>query len=382
MAPAAQTSKFVTGSPKILSLNDGSVRITHCELFSDIGIATTSALQYPAGQGAFIQQQISPLNPGLFPWLSQVANSYESYSFDKLEFTYDPFCSVGTQGTIIMAVDYDPTDKDSISTRPSSKTDLMSMEESVRTAVWSGISHKCKPKNLHKLFRERLCEFYSNQTGQTSESTKVVGTFYAAGFNASPAINQVGDLYVSYSVVLRTPQPNKVLADSRSMVSYSNIADGGPNSWTSTDLLNTPGWRWDAGFNFSVPTANSLVPQNDLNDVYVVMRQTGTGITVAPDFTVSGGAIKTENIIDTYTATDSLYVSRVYLPQGSQITFNTAVATTVTSKRFWILPASNSIFKYWGDTYVNIGYRDWETDRKSTRLNSSHRSLSRMPSSA
>ena len=27
-------------------------------------------------------------------------------------------------------------------------------------------------------------------------------------------------------------------------------------------------------------------------------------------------------------------------------------------------------------------YSDWETDRKSTRLNSSHRSLSRMPSSA
>ena len=27
-------------------------------------------------------------------------------------------------------------------------------------------------------------------------------------------------------------------------------------------------------------------------------------------------------------------------------------------------------------------YRDWETDRKSTPLNSSHRSLSRMPSSA
>ena len=30
----------------------------------------------------------------------------------------------------------------------------------------------------------------------------------------------------------------------------------------------------------------------------------------------------------------------------------------------------------------NKGYRDCETDRKSTRLNSSHRSLSRMPSSA
>ena len=29
-----------------------------------------------------------------------------------------------------------------------------------------------------------------------------------------------------------------------------------------------------------------------------------------------------------------------------------------------------------------LSYRDWETDRKSTRLKSSHRSLSRMPSSA
>ena len=31
---------------------------------------------------------------------------------------------------------------------------------------------------------------------------------------------------------------------------------------------------------------------------------------------------------------------------------------------------------------TNVLYRDWETDRKSTRLNSSHLKLSRMPSSA
>ena len=35
-----------------------------------------------------------------------------------------------------------------------------------------------------------------------------------------------------------------------------------------------------------------------------------------------------------------------------------------------------------GDLAAILTYRDWETDRKSTRLNSSHRSLSRMPSSA
>ena len=31
---------------------------------------------------------------------------------------------------------------------------------------------------------------------------------------------------------------------------------------------------------------------------------------------------------------------------------------------------------------VTVSYRDWETDRKSTRLNSSHSAKSRMPSSA
>ena len=36
----------------------------------------------------------------------------------------------------------------------------------------------------------------------------------------------------------------------------------------------------------------------------------------------------------------------------------------------------------YGRIAYTSSYRDWETDRKSTRLNSSHRSLSRMPSSA
>ena len=41
--------------------------------------------------------------------------------------------------------------------------------------------------------------------------------------------------------------------------------------------------------------------------------------------------------------------------------------------------------EYMSWTYENntyLGYRDWETDRKSTRLNSSHEIPSRMPSSA
>ena len=44
-------------------------------------------------------------------------------------------------------------------------------------------------------------------------------------------------------------------------------------------------------------------------------------------------------------------------------------------------PAS-LIVKDSADPSVGAAYRDWETDRKSTRLNSSHSAKSRMPSSA
>ena len=58
------------------------------------------------------------------------------------------------------------------------------------------------------------------------------------------------------------------------------------------------------------------------------------------------------------------------------------------AKWFRTLPGAN-LWGYFAIDSVNEqggfggpSYRDWETDRKSTRLNSSHRSLSRMPSSA
>ena len=47
-------------------------------------------------------------------------------------------------------------------------------------------------------------------------------------------------------------------------------------------------------------------------------------------------------------------------------------------------PKKMGRLKVWIENSSSLegAYRDWETDRKSTRLNSSHRSLSRMPSSA
>ena len=53
-------------------------------------------------------------------------------------------------------------------------------------------------------------------------------------------------------------------------------------------------------------------------------------------------------------------------------------------ERAWMLtghPADEEEVRNLTREYLKV-YRDWETDRKSTRLNSSHLKLSRMPSSA
>ena len=42
----------------------------------------------------------------------------------------------------------------------------------------------------------------------------------------------------------------------------------------------------------------------------------------------------------------------------------------------------DDLMRILGGDKMNALYRDWETDRKSTRLNSSHITRSRMPSSA
>ena len=57
---------------------------------------------------------------------------------------------------------------------------------------------------------------------------------------------------------------------------------------------------------------------------------------------------------------------------------STVVAIVVIT---YLIGVGAKLFPKVKDNYM-AGYRDWETDRKSTRLNSSHSAKSRMPSSA
>ena len=111
----------------------------------------------------------------------------------------------------------------------------------------------------------------------------------------------------------------------------------------------------------------------------------GGGITAFPS---TGNVVLTANLACLQVRTSTLSIGRD--ANGSQ----TAIITQ-SSQELWVdLPAnitnvananftgtvsSNALV---ANISITSSYRDWETDRKSTRLNSSHEFVSRMPSSA
>jgi hypothetical protein len=161
--------------------------ITHREFVGDI---TGTALF------ALSKHVINPGMPGLFPWLSKIAINYETYNFTKLQFHYETAVSTTTSGSILMAVDYDAGDAD-----PLDKRQLMSYAHAVRSAAWQEDTYSCHVADLSKFVKER---YVRKEEEKGDIKTYDVGNFFIAT-QGTPAA-EMGELYVSYTVVLRTPQ--------------------------------------------------------------------------------------------------------------------------------------------------------------------------------
>ena len=77
------------------------------------------------------------------------------------------------------------------------------------------------------------------------------------------------------------------------------------------------------------------------------------------------------------------YTGRIYAIGSIATDINTCTNLSTLTGNILKVMYANGVFVAVGHRiYTSPRYRDWETDRKSTRLNSSHLKLSRMPSSA
>ena len=78
-------------------------------------------------------------------------------------------------------------------------------------------------------------------------------------------------------------------------------------------------------------------------------------------------SLQVKGVVTRTTSGDAVQTCRIVIVQDRQ---NVADSSN---------PGYTTVF---ASSYPQTRYRDWETDRKSTRLNSSHSRASRMPSSA
>lgn len=205
---------------------EGALRVTHSEFVRDIYGNDTSV--------NFANQSLR-LNPGLadtFPWLSQIACNYEEYELIQLMFYFESKISDqlggtnGQVGSIIMFTDYGADSK-----VKTSKQQMLQGYGSQDSVVTKNAIHgiECDPAKIHgdghKYIRVRPLE--DNQALTDYD----LGIFQLAvsGTPDTLANEIIGQLYVSYTVLLRKPRLYSLLGLNIQKDEFINASDGDTN---------------------------------------------------------------------------------------------------------------------------------------------------------
>lgn len=187
--PIARTMSVRNTGPRFSNGANGSILVSHRELIKDV-----------AAGGLDFDLNYLEVNPGLystFPWLSGLATRFEFYRFHKLAFEYVPHCSSLTQGSMVMALDYDVSDYG-----PNSAVQMQSYQGSTRTSVWQPAVCFADSKFMTTLVRGHMI--------RNDEITAVDPKLYdAACFYYAPtlcvAATAVGTIWADYVVELIAP---------------------------------------------------------------------------------------------------------------------------------------------------------------------------------
>jgi len=174
-----------------------NITIRHRELVSTV-----------AGRSAFTVLAALPLNPGFsatFPWLSTIAGSFMEYEFKGLVFHYIPTSGnaiIGTNaalGSVMLQTTYRASD-----VAPVSKSAMMNEYWAGEVVPSETLAHpiECDPKE-----NPFNVKYVRNGAVPPGDSVLLydVGTTYVAASGMQADVPAVGDLWVTYEVVLSKP---------------------------------------------------------------------------------------------------------------------------------------------------------------------------------
>lgn len=288
---------------------DGRVCIRHKEYIGDI-----------AGSVLFSNVTYS-INPGLpltFPWLNTISVGYESYKFKRLSFIFESSKSTATNGSVMMAVDFDPTDA-----APTTKSQLLAYHNAIRGPAWQTFEYKCAGQDLNK-FNQKFLRYGTLQSGQDALLYDI-GTFFisTSGFADTSTI---GELHVDYEVEFMTPQFDLTAYANATAAKLVAVAGVSTSLWLGTSVTSTGGVS--TIYNGTTGTLSVQVPGQYIF-VYTV---TGTVLVTpaTPTLTSTGN---TFTLLSTTTsATQATHVFAAQIDTSGPITASVITsATTLTA---------------------------------------------------
>ena len=190
------------------------VVISHSELFD-----------WPLGKLNFTVGLTASVNPGLatFPWLSGVANNFETYRFRRLKFVYYPRCAATQAGQIIMLLDPKSSDANPRTLQIASTYHIRANGN-----MWAPLELVVPQQVLDTGGPRKLIRSHTLQAD--AAALYDVGRFMFITDGANPFDAVVGELGLEYEVELYTPGqrpagavPSMYIDGTSSGASASNI---------------------------------------------------------------------------------------------------------------------------------------------------------------
>lgn len=242
------------------------VVVEHTEYLCDLVASSGTGFPTTAQQYQFFA---NPGQDATFPWLSSLAQLFDEYKFDYLEFNYEPIVGTNVGGKTVMT--YDP---DVLDDFPDTKAQMLEARVQLDIPVWT--------RGCLKVPKDLLNQYLFVRPGSVpvgaDQHVYDCGVVNLALPGASGA-GTVGEFFVSYKCRLKTPNGGTVKEDKTAVVGVSLAAPLGTSFNTSAQSTLAPIWVSGTQFRFSAPGV-----------YYVITGDGGTGFTGACTLTAPAGA--------------------------------------------------------------------------------------------
>jgi hypothetical protein len=243
-APLAGARQQSTRDPSISTRSNGTIcRVVHRELIDTMN-----------SSGALFQVlKRYRCNPGstlTFPWLSTIANSWETYRFKRLSFQSIARCPTTTSGSFLLSPDYDAQDG-----APNTEAQMSQMKGTQEGSPWQDITLNLDPASMNRLYKSHVTMDDSRFSTTTQDEKTIDVAQVFAGCDMDAAV-KISKLWVDYDVELFTPQPPQLPLDSGGATMFVPSTSSPPTA---------------VGQKYGNSVANTVVQQSPVNPLIQVV---------------------------------------------------------------------------------------------------------------